>query len=44
MKLIASYFIGFVMGGVVIVAFFGYRLVLARRGPVLEPAFQIPSN
>jgi uncharacterized membrane protein YedE/YeeE len=36
--------LGLVMGGAVIVAFIGYRLVLARPAPVLEPTFQIPTN
>jgi len=36
--------LAFVMGGAVIVAFFGYRLVLARPRPVFEPIFDIPKN
>lgn len=33
-----------VMGGAVIVAFVGYRLVLARPSPVYGPVFDIPTN
>lgn len=36
--------LGLVMAGAVIVAFFGYRIVLTRPAPMLEPAFQIPTN
>jgi len=36
--------LGFVMGGAVIVAFFGYRLVLRREKPVFAPIFDIPTN
>ena len=36
--------LAFVMGGAVIVTFFGYRFVLQRPMPVFEPAFDIPSN
>lgn len=33
-----------VMGGAVIVAFVGYRLVLLRPSPVYGPVFDIPTN
>lgn len=36
--------LAFVMGGAVIVAFLGYRLVLRRDRPVFEPAFDIPTR
>jgi uncharacterized membrane protein YedE/YeeE len=36
--------LGFVMGGAVVVAFIGYRLVLRRPTPVFEPSFDIPQN
>lgn len=36
--------LGFVMGGAVIVAFVGYRLVLRRDSPVYGPVFDIPTN
>jgi hypothetical protein len=36
--------LGFVMGGAVIVAFVGYRIVLRRPTPVFEPTFDIPQN
>jgi uncharacterized membrane protein YedE/YeeE len=36
--------LGFVMGGAVVVAFIGYRLVLRRSTPVFEPSFDIPQN
>ncbi|MEH6523890.1 DUF6691 family protein [Sulfitobacter sp.] len=36
--------LGFVMGGAVVVAFIGYRLVLRRPSPVFEPSFDIPQN
>lgn len=32
----------FVMGGAVITTFVGYRLVLARQGPLLEQRFSLP--
>jgi uncharacterized membrane protein YedE/YeeE len=34
--------LAFVMGGALVVAFLGYRLVLRRPGPVLADAFQLP--
>jgi uncharacterized protein len=34
----------FVMGGAVVVAFIGYRIVLRRTAPVLEARFQLPDN
>ena len=34
--------LAFVMGGAVVVAFFGYRLVLARPRPIAAPAFHLP--
>ena len=36
--------LGFVMGGAVIVAFLGYRLVLRHEKPVFAPVFDIPTN
>ena len=36
--------LAFVMGGAVIVTFFGYRWVLARSAPVFELSFDVPSN
>ena len=33
-----------VMGGAVTVAFFGFRLTLARGRPLLAPAFQLPTR
>jgi uncharacterized membrane protein YedE/YeeE len=36
--------LAFVMGGAVIVAFIGYRIVLGRERPVFEPAFDIPTR
>jgi len=36
--------LAFVMGGAVVVTFIGYRLVLARRGPLFESGFQLPTN
>tara|TARA_R110002110_G_scaffold18147_5_gene76427 strand:- start:1898 stop:2344 length:447 start_codon:yes stop_codon:yes gene_type:complete len=36
--------LAFVMGGAVIVAFVGYRLVLRRSAPVYDPNFDIPQN
>jgi uncharacterized membrane protein YedE/YeeE len=33
-----------VMGGAVVVAFLGYRLVLARPAPVFEPIFDVPKG
>ena len=34
----------FVMGGALGVTVIGYRLVLQRPGPVLDPKFQLPTN
>lgn len=34
--------LAFVLGGAVVTAFAGYRLVLARRAPLAAPAFQLP--
>ncbi|TYB87944.1 DUF6691 family protein [Oceaniovalibus sp. ACAM 378] len=36
--------LAFVMGGAVVVTFIGYRLVLARRGPLFESGFQLPTS
>ena len=36
--------LAFVMAGAVVVAFFGYRIVLQRANPVFEPDFKVPSN
>ncbi|WP_428029360.1 DUF6691 family protein [Ancylobacter sp.] len=36
--------LAFVMGGAVIVTFIGYRLVVARCGPLLAPRFQLPAR
>ncbi len=36
--------LAFVMGGAVIVAFFGYRLVLKRDRPVVGTTFRIPTR
>ncbi|WP_300020051.1 DUF6691 family protein [uncultured Roseobacter sp.] len=36
--------LAFVMGGALVVTFIGYRLVLRRSGPVLAPAFQLPTR
>lgn len=36
--------LAFVMGGAVIVAFVGYRLVLRRKAPIFEPTFDVPTN
>ncbi|QFR34749.1 DUF6691 family protein [Ancylobacter sp. TS-1] len=36
--------LAFVMGGAVLVAFLGFRLVLARRAPVLAERFQLPTR
>ena len=35
--------LAFVMGGAVVVAFIGYRLVLRRRAPLFESRFQVPT-
>ena len=34
----------FVMGGAVVVAFFGYRIVMRRPAPVLDAKFHLPDN
>jgi len=34
----------FVMGGAVVVAFFGYKIVLRRPAPVLDAKFHLPDN
>ena len=34
----------FVMGGAVVVAFFGYKIVLSRPTPVLDARFHLPDN
>ena len=34
----------FVMGGAVVVAFFGYKIVLRRSVPMLEAKFHLPDN
>ncbi|PJN95274.1 permease, partial [Amaricoccus sp. HAR-UPW-R2A-40] len=34
--------LAFVMGGAVLVAFVGYRLVLGRPRPLLDPHFHLP--
>lgn len=34
----------FVMGGAVVLAFFGYRIVLRRPAPVLDAKFHLPDN
>ena len=36
--------LAFVMGGALSVTFIGYRIVLRRSGPVLEPRFQVPTT
>lgn len=36
--------LAFVMGGAVLVAFVGFRLVLVRERPLLAPRFQLPSR
>lgn len=36
--------LAFVMGGALVVAFIGYRLVLKRPAPVLARDFQVPTN
>lgn len=36
--------LAFVMGGALTVAFFGYRFVLKRPGPVFGGAFQLPTR
>lgn len=34
----------FVMGGAVVTTFIGYRLVLARKAPLLEARFKLPTS
>lgn len=34
----------FVMGGAVVVTFLGYRIVLRRPAPLIDPAFHLPDN
>lgn len=36
--------LAFVMGGAVIVAFFGFRLALSRPAPLIEPGFHLPTR
>lgn len=36
--------LAFVMGGAVLVAFFGYRIVLKRERPLLAAAFSVPTG
>lgn len=36
--------LAFVMGGAVLVAFVGFRLVLTREKPLLAPRFQLPTR
>jgi uncharacterized membrane protein YedE/YeeE len=36
--------LAFVMGGAVLVAFIGYRLVLSRDKPVIGDSFHLPTN
>lgn len=36
--------LAFVMGGAVVVAFLGFRVVLKRPAPTLAPAFQVPTG
>jgi uncharacterized membrane protein YedE/YeeE len=36
--------LAFVMGGAVLVAFFGYRLVFARGRPIARDAFSLPTR
>ena len=36
--------LAFVMGGAVMVAFIGFRLVLKREAPLLSPRFQLPTR
>lgn len=36
--------LAFVMGGAVIVTFFGYRLVWRREAPLFEALFQVPTS
>lgn len=34
----------FVMGGAIVVAFIGYRIVLRRPAPIIEATFHLPDN
>lgn len=36
--------LAFVMGGAVVVAFIGFRLVLRRERPLMAPRFQLPTR
>lgn len=36
--------LAFVMGGAVVVAFFGYKIVLRRSAPMLDAKFHLPDN
>lgn len=36
--------LAFVMGGAVLVSFFGFRFALGRETPVFEPAFDLPQK
>ncbi|MGD9913506.1 MAG: DUF6691 family protein [Rhizobiaceae bacterium] len=36
--------LAFVMGGAVLVAFFGYRVVLRRRQPIIGGTFHLPTS
>jgi uncharacterized membrane protein YedE/YeeE len=36
--------LAFVMGGAVIVAFFGYRVVLQRKAPIFDTTFHLPKR
>ena len=36
--------LGFVMGGALIVAFIGYRVVLKRPAPTFDPQFYVPTS
>jgi len=36
--------LAFVMGGAVLVAFFGYRIVLKRKAPIFDTVFHVPTR
>lgn len=36
--------LAFVMGGAVVIAFMGYRIVLRRPGPIIDSTFHLPNN
>src|SRR6056297_3721547 len=36
--------LAFVMGGALIVAFLGYRVVLKRPAPIIDPEFHVPTG